>query len=357
MLKKVIHQSYIFANYRKSVLNIEKMKEIDQSRMYQVYDDWPEIAEKSFKRDIEKVDIENVPHIVFAGMGGSGTIGDVFSSILSKTDIHVDVVKGYHLPKTVKTDSLLVCTSVSGNTIETNTILKEGIDLGCKIIAFSNNGKFIELCKGKNIEHRKILMNHSPRASFVSYLYSMIKVLSPILPISYSDVTESINGLKEIKREISSENISEKNPSLNLAQWIQNVPIIYYPFGLQSAAIRFKNSVQENAKMHSMMEDIIEASHNGIVPWEKASSIQPILITGEDDYIKTKERWQIIKEFFHEKNISYWEINSSKGNILTKLTRLIYMLDFSSIYLAILRDINPTPVSSIDLIKKRLEQL
>ena len=34
-------------------------------------------------------------------MGGSGTIGDIFSSILSKTDVHVSIVKGYELPKTV----------------------------------------------------------------------------------------------------------------------------------------------------------------------------------------------------------------------------------------------------------------
>lgn len=350
----MIHQSYIFANYRKSVLSIEKMKEIDQSRMYQVYDNWPEIANNAFSNDIEKIRNEKIHHIVFAGMGGSGAIGDIFSSILSKTNTHVDVVKGYHLPKTIEKDSLLVCTSVSGNTVETKTVLKEGINLGCKIITFSNDGEIGALCKKEKVEHRKIQMNQSPRSSFVAYLYSMIKVLSPILPISNADISESISGLKETKKQIFSENLSENNPSLNLARWIQNTPIIYYPLGLQSASIRFKNSIQENAKMHAMIEDVIEACHNGIVSWEKKSSIQPILIQGEDDYFKTKERWKIIRDFFQEKNIPYWEINSGKGNILTKLTRLIYMLDYSSIYLAILRNTDPEPVSSIDLIKKRL---
>lgn len=315
------------------------------------------MAERSFHDEIKNNDIENSPHIVFAGMGGSGTIGDIFASILSKTDIHVDVVKGYHLPKTVKADSLLVCTSVSGNTIETNSVLREGVNLGCRIIAFSNDGKIRDFCEKTKIEYKKIPMSHSPRTSLTSYLYSMIKVLTPILPISTSDVEESIKGLKEIKTLISSDNLSGKNPSLNLARWIQNVPIIYYPVGLQSAAIRFKNSLQENAKMHTMVEDIIESCHNGVMAWGKESSIQPILITGEDDYIKTKERWDVLKEFFDEKNIKYREINSGTGNILTKLIRLIYTLDYSSIYLAILRDIDPTPVSSIDLIKQKLEKI
>ena len=50
---------------------------------------------------------------------------------------------------------------------------------------------------------------------------------------------------------------------------VSDFPIIYYPWGLHSAAIRFKNSLQENAKIHVFSEDIIESSHNGIVAWEK----------------------------------------------------------------------------------------
>ena len=67
--------------------------------MFEVYDKWPEIARKSFETSQEKVSYENINHIVFAGMGGSGAIGDIFSSILSKSKIHVNVVKGYVLPK------------------------------------------------------------------------------------------------------------------------------------------------------------------------------------------------------------------------------------------------------------------
>ena len=90
-----------------------------------------------------------------------------------------------------------------------------------------------------------------------------------------------------------------------MAQWISYFPIIYYPWGLHSAAIRFKNSLQENAKTHVFAEDIIESSHNGIVAWEKTSKIKPILIIGKDDYTKTKERWQVVKKFFNLKKIQY----------------------------------------------------
>ena len=124
--------------------------------------------------------------------------------------------------------------------------------------------------------------------------------------------------------------------------------------GLQSVAIRFKNSLQENCKIHVIAEDVIEAYHNGVVSWEVPSDFQPILIRGTDDYEKTINLWEILKKFFEEKEINYKEIFSVQGNILTKLICLIYLLDYSSIYLAVKLRTNPTPVNAIDYIKRNL---
>lgn len=103
-----------------------------------------------------------------------------------------------------------------------------------------------------------------------------------------------------------------------------------------------------------MIEDVIEASHNGVVSWEKPSNVKPILLRGVDDYVKTKERWNILKEYFVKHGIDYREIRSVNGSILTKLVCLMYLLDYASIYYAILNQTDPTPVKSIDFIKKHL---
>ena len=335
-------------------LDINTIKKHDTQKMYKVYDEWPEIAQKAFDSDQRSINFENIEHIVFAGMGGSGAIGDIFASILSKSSIHVNVVKGYLLPKTVNANTLVVIISVSGNTTETLTILHSAQKLNCKIIAFSSGGQIIEYCKKNEIQHRIITKYHSPRASFTSYLYTMLKVLHTTLRIKHKDISESIVELKKINKKICSLNLTDTNPSLNLAKWITSIPIIYYPFGLQSASIRFKNSLQENSKMHVFAEDVIEACHNSVVAWEKKSILRPILIVGQDDHIKTKERWVILKEFFQQNNIEYREIISIKGSILSKIINLIYLLDYSTIYKAILDDIDPSPVKSIDFIKNKL---
>jgi len=336
------------------MIDLSDIKKNDINSMYKTYDDWPKIAREAYSTKLNQVTFEKTDHIVFGGMGGSGAIGDIFSAILSKTNIHVDIVKGYLLPKTVDSKSIVVITSISGNTEETISVLKSAIDLGCNIIAFSDGGKIKKICNENNIEYREISMIHSPRASFTKFLYSMLKILEPILPISENDIYESIHELENLCKKISSDNLNQHNPALGLAYWITEIPLIYYPWGLQACAIRFKNSLQENSKIHAISEDVIEASHNGIVPWEKMTNLKPILLEGKQDYIKTKERWIILKEFFEKNEIEYREVFSVEGSILSKIINLIYLLDYTSVYRAVISNVDPTPVTSINFVKSKL---
>ena len=298
------------------MLNLSTLKKYDVSGMYKVYDAWPEIARESYSSTQDLVDFNHVDHIVFAGMGGCGASGDILSAILSKTNIHVAVIKGYHLPNTVDSKTLVVTTSISGDTVETLSVLDAARRSKCNLISFSSGGKMQEYCFKHKIEHRNIEEIHSPRASFPTFLYTILKVLGPVLPVKKSDILDSIKELDKTARKISSENLDRSNPSLKLAEWISGIPAIYYPFGLQAAAVRFKNSLQENAKIHAMMEDVIEACHNDIVSWERKSNVQPILLEGADDYVKTKQRWKILKKYFESKKIDYREIQSVYGSII-----------------------------------------
>lgn len=320
--------------------------------MYKIYDRWPEIARESYQSNQDLVEFSDIDHIVFAGMGGSGAIGDILAAVLSKTNIHVAVVKGYHLPNTVDSKTLVITTSISGNTVESLTVLEAARKTGCNLVAFSAGGKMQDYCTKHKIEYRNIPQFHSPRASFTVFLYTMLKILGPVLPIKEKDVVDSIKKLEKTGSMIYSQNLNETNPSFKLAQWICGIPVIYYPFGLQAAAVRFKNSLQENSKKHAMMEDVIEACHNDIVSWERRDNVQPILLEGTDDYIKTKERWGILKKYFEANKIDYREVQSVKGSIISKLINLVYLLDYSTIYLAALSKTDPSPTKSIDFIKR-----
>src|SRR5689334_1513087 len=121
--------------------------------MHDVYDRWADIARDAYESQQEPIDFKGIDHIVFSGMGGSGALGDIFSAILSKTKIHVVVTKGYHLPSTVDKNTLIVTTSISGNTTETLSVLDAAKKTECNLIAFSSGGKMEKYCRIHKIEY------------------------------------------------------------------------------------------------------------------------------------------------------------------------------------------------------------
>ena len=325
----------------------------DTHNMRSFYNRWPEIAQEAYNtgRDVDIVDTDGVNHIVFAGMGGSGALGDYYAALLSKHSTHVTVVKGYGLPKTVDADTLVVCSSVSGNTAETLAVLKKSLRRPCRRMALSAGGRIKDVCMANNIPHHTIDVFHTPRTSFVAYAYALLGILK--MGITTQDIDESIDIMQKKRIQIQSTNLTLENPALNLATRLTKIPIIYYPWGLQAAAVRFKNSLNENAKMHAMVEDVVEAGHNEIMSWEMPSDVHPVMIQGTDDNSKTKERWMVFEDYFNEKNIPFTKINSSGRHIMTKLVNLIYLLDYSTIYLAAMRGVNPTSTDSIKYVKER----
>ena len=158
-------------------MNLENIERIDSQKMLRVYDIWPEIAKESYGQEFSKPEFKDIDHVVFSGMGGSGTIGDIISSILSKNDIHVSIVKGYLLPKTVDSNTLIVTTSISGNTKETLTILNNSIETDAKVLALSSGGIMEEFSSKHNIPFFKIEQTHSPRASLLGFLYSSLNIV------------------------------------------------------------------------------------------------------------------------------------------------------------------------------------
>ncbi len=332
----------------------EMLAKYDRAHMHHAYDQWPKIAAESYERNTTTMDIEDINHIVFVGMGGSGALGDFFAALLSGTDKHVSLIKGYNLPKTVDANTLLVCSSVSGDTAETLSVMGKASETPCHKVAFTSGGKLSKYCDRNNIPCHVASFIHSPRASFVSFLYTMLGVLGQDI-VSRTQVRHSIAEIVRIHAQIGSQNMTHSNPALELAQWIRGIPIIYYPWGFKAAATRFKNSLQENAKNHAMTEDVLEASHNGLVAWERTAPVCPIMISGPDDNPKTKERWDIFSEYFDENSIQYRIVRAQKGHIISKLVGLIYTLDYTSIYLAVLNQVDPTPVRPINFIKKRTD--
>ena len=50
-------------------MNIEHLQKIDTKKMYQVYDNWSEIARSSLENNPKILEVKDIDHIIFSGMG------------------------------------------------------------------------------------------------------------------------------------------------------------------------------------------------------------------------------------------------------------------------------------------------
>ena len=89
-------------------MDISLLEKYDSQKMYKIYNMWPQVAKSAYESNLCFLHLDDIDHIVLAGMGGSGAICDVLCAILSKTDIHTSVVKGFHLPNTVDEKTLVI---------------------------------------------------------------------------------------------------------------------------------------------------------------------------------------------------------------------------------------------------------
>ncbi|MCH9657936.1 glucose-6-phosphate isomerase [archaeon] len=315
--------------------------------MVDVYENWPEYAQESY--DNAKPISVKFEKVIFCGMGGSGLVFDILSSLIS--DKQVVINKGYVLPKDIS-NSLMIFNSASGDTIETITAIESALESKNKIIAFSSGGKLEEFCKKNNITHIKYDLKSSPRASLPVSLYTILGTLSDSFGIEKSIIIKSIQSLRDTKKKIFGS--LDSNPAIDLAEFIKDGAVCYYSPELFPVALRFSQDFQENCKKFATQGDVVESCHNFINSWENLTNFSPILLRGQPENEYIKKRFEVWIEYFETREISYRELYSVEGDLLTQFMTLMYEMGMSTIYHAVQNDIDPTLLEAIDFVKARV---
>ena len=171
-------------------------------------------------------------------------------------------------------------------------------------------------------------------------------------------MAESIVELKDVDKM----NNMIDNPMLLISHQIKDTkPIIYGVENSTSiAAIRFKNQLQENAKMNSFCSQFPEINHNEIESWRNRNS-SFFIIWLKDEYLDEKSTVLMNKtvELINDLGINQESIllnskDSSSSNKIAKLFKLIYFLDWVSYYAALLNNVNPISINNIESVKNSI---
>ena len=344
------------------------MYEIDKDDMYQSIWDFPENIIDAIELS-ENITLKNeyrdVNNIIIAGMGGSAIGGDVVYSLI-KNEIKIPFVvnRGYDLPAWANSSTLIICSSYSGNTEETISILEEAKSLGAKVIGITTGGVLESLCKNYSFDFVNIPSGLQPRAalafSFIPLLYILKK--TSLINVVVKDWLESSVDLIKSKREEYSLD-KENNPVYQLANKLYNkLPIIYADSGsLETVAVRLKGQICENSKILAYHSIYPEMNHNEIVGWENNeeyfSNYYVLWLMDEEMNSRNKSRKNIISEILSDLNVSQQEIKVDGNSFKERFLLLIHYGDWLSYWCAILHNTDPSPVKNIQTLKDKLSKI
>ncbi len=339
-------------------LTKDDVERVDKEGLYRDYEAWPELAEQALKL---KVDLKErkVYNIVYCGMGGSGCAGDIIQDLaFSKPNIPpIYVVKGYNLPTFADSSTLVLAVSYSGETEETLTAFKEALKLNCTTVGLSSGGRLEKICAEKNIPHVKLGKALTPRSALPYILYSSLNILNKIgyELVSQEELNGSIAVMQKVRKTTGISNDLETNEAKQIAEHLYNgYPIIYGAQHLKGVLIRFKNSLNENAKIHALVEVLPEACHNSIEAWHPSNlDLRALFVLGER---RLKKRFDTLMELVERSGFKYRTVYTEETELFSSLMSILYLLEYATLYLAVLRGVPPAPTPNITLLKKRVEE-
>jgi glucose/mannose-6-phosphate isomerase len=292
-------------------------------------------------------------------MGGSGAPGDVLKDWLGNTlNAGITVVKGRTLPRWTGEYSLVLAVSYSGNTAETIALAEQAYGRRCPIVVISSGGVLTDWATRQGVSILSLPKVLAPRVALPYMLYLTVRVLTSLRVTEdrQDELRAAVTHLEKVSKRISVRNISESNISIGFAELLLNrLPVIYSSEQNFGVANRFKSSLNENAKVQALCELLPELCHNSIVPWGFAqpAPLQPLLLRqrweSEDAKLEFKAILKMMRDAGYEPREIYGEGPSRLDELLTQL----YITEYVTYYLAMLRGINPLATPSIDYLKEQ----
>jgi len=352
------------------------LEDIDASNQLEILSQWhilfKEAREVSLQLEIPKnynwkgkdTSYSKPKNIVICGMGGSAIAGDYLYYLLKEElSIPVLVNRNYTLPSFVSETSLVICVSYSGNTEETISCFKNGLEKSSMIITISSGGMLKKLSSKIGIPHIKIREGIPPRSGLPLIYTALLTILEKLdfIGSMNADIEETIEILEKLSKEYNIEQKTEVNLPKNIAYGLYNTtPIFVGHTFLSPIAYRAKCELNENSKLLAISEVIPEQNHNGIVAWDNPTTslndVAVVLFRDKEESPSIKIRVEEFKKLVEKKTEKVLEVYPEGKSKLAKQISSTYLIDLVSIYLGILYEVDPSITPSIDVLKEVLRK-
>ena len=341
--------------------------EVDISGMYRLIKNFPQQASEAVKIAKSsgiKLSLAKIRNVVITGLGGSAIGGDILRSYSAdQIGVPILVNRSYTLPQFVGKNSLVVVSSYSGGTEETISAYAQARKKGAQILVISSGGKIGEIAANLHHNWIKIPGGQPPRAALGYSFLAMLTAFKMVglLKSRPAELKETLSLLRQLSDEYSDYKINPL-PMQIAEQLLTKLPIVYSSAERFDAVnFRWRSQLSENAKTVAYGNLFPEMNHNEIVGYSNASDPTSkfcvIYLRDRGDYPRIAARFSFVKEIIGPYCSNQIEIHSRGKSLLARMFSLIYLGDWTSYYLAIKKNVDPTPINNIDILKKRLNEL
>jgi glucose/mannose-6-phosphate isomerase len=346
--------------FHRAVLDPAAIRRVDPSGMIDIVASLPQQLREGY-RNAEAVHIEagDARRVFIAGMGGSAIAGDLFVSwTADRSKVGMEVIRGYNCPATAGREDVLIAVSYSGDTEETLSAVGSAEKIGCRIVGITSGGKLEGICRDRGHPLIRVPPGLPPRGAF-GHLFAALPAISEdwVYGNLGAELERAAGHLARLQEEYGPQVPTRSNPAKSLARKILGkTPIAYAapPYG--PVATRWKTQFNENAEVLAWASQFPEADHNEIVGWggdPHARRFLPILLRDRDESPEMARRLDATRDI-----MSRWtkihEVRDRGETLLSRMVGALFLGDFTSVYLAVLRNVDPMPVKPIAELKKRL---
>lgn len=347
----------------------KSLRQTDTKDMLSNIADFPNQIKKAWD-DINKMALPSYlvtcNRVVICGMGGSGIGGDLVKSVVvdeSRTPIYIH--RDYSIPIFADAKTLVIADSFSGNTEETLDAFISAQQKGAKLFAITCGGELERLAKKFKTPYYKFDYKSEPRAAIGFPIGAILAIFKKIgiLDMTEDQIIKTLTFLKDFNETLFPDSAHRKNQAKQIAKDAENsLPIFYSSERMASVARRWRSQFAENSKTIAFFDTFPETNHtatNGLdFPKEADQLVKFYFIRSRFDNQRIKTRMRITAEIFQKKGISYRDIDIKKPeNAFAEILMLSLLADYSSYYLSIINNVDPSDMENVNYVKKRLKEI
>jgi len=352
----------------KEIVNLDDLAgypQLDTEGMLTHIHNFPRLCEQAWRMVASfslPEDYGRVNKVVVLGMGGSAIGGDLVRSLIeSESKIQIAVCRDYDLPRWVDDRTLVIASSYSGMTEETLSAFEQALDTPSKKLAITAGGKLKTFQESMGIPVISFEYKSQPRAALPFSFFLILGVLQKLNLIldKSQEVVETLVNLNGMAARINEKVPTTQNPAKELARNLYGRLAVIYGAGITAeVAHRWKTQINENSKTMAFYEVFPELDHNSVVgysfPEELTRQAFVIMLDSNLLHERNRLRFEITQKLLEQSGIYYRVLNAEDGGAMSQMLSLVLFGDYVSYYLAMLNQVNPTPVKPIDFLKNDL---